>query len=102
MTAECLGETCTELIRSKKTRLTKTGEKNVIYREIPQLEADDFKEGGNCHRTDPATLPPSSHACLASPLLPHSNKHNGEGALDTMLPVIENSENNQAPVQLLS
>lgn len=102
MTAECLGETCTELIRSKKTRLTKTGEKNVIYREIPQLEADDFKEGGNCHRTDPATLPPSFHACLASPLLPHSNKHNGEGALDTMLPVIENRENNQGPVQLLS
>lgn len=46
MTVECLGETCTELIRSKKTRLTKTGEKNVIYREIPQLEADDFKGGG--------------------------------------------------------
>lgn len=58
--------------------------------------------GGHRHRADPVTLPPSSHACLASPLLPHSNKHNGERALDTMLPVIENGENNQAPVQLLS
>lgn len=47
MTAECLGETCTELTRSKKTRLTKKKkqEKKVIYREIPQLEVDDFKEG---------------------------------------------------------
>lgn len=44
MTAECLGETCTELTRSKKTRLTKTGKK-VIHREIPQLEVDYFKEG---------------------------------------------------------
>lgn len=43
MTAECLGETCTELTRSKKTRLTKT-RKKTIYREIPQLEVDDFKE----------------------------------------------------------
>lgn len=45
MTAECLGETCTELTRSKKTRLTRNREKKVIYREIPQLEVDNFKEG---------------------------------------------------------
>lgn len=45
MTAECLGETCMELTRSKKTRLTKKQEKTIIYREIPQLEGDDFKEG---------------------------------------------------------
>lgn len=30
MTAECLGETCTELTRSKKTKLTKTGKKSSI------------------------------------------------------------------------
>lgn len=46
MTAVCLGETGTELTRSKKKkpkkkpRLIKTREKKVIYREIPQLEAD--------------------------------------------------------------
>lgn len=45
MTAECLGETCKELTRSKKIRLTKTTKK-IIYREIPQLEVDDFKEVG--------------------------------------------------------
>lgn len=45
MTAECLGETCKELTRSKKIRLTKTTKKKkIIYREIPQLEVDDFKE----------------------------------------------------------
>lgn len=46
MTAECLGETCTELARSNKTRLTRNGrKKKIIYREIPQLEVDDLKGG---------------------------------------------------------
>lgn len=32
MTAECLGETCTELTRSKKIRLTKNRKKNHVLR----------------------------------------------------------------------
>lgn len=78
MTAECLGETCKELTRSKKIRLTKTTKK-IIYQEIPQLEVY-FKEEVGAVIQIPKFFPPLlTH--LASPLPPHSNKYKGGNSL---------------------
>lgn len=91
MTAECLGETCTELTRLKKTRLTKN-RKKVIYREIPQLEVDDFKEGVGAvtWKIPQLFLPPPMHA-LPHQFLPIATNTMGN-ELDTMLLVTENRE----------
>lgn len=99
MTAECLGETCKELTRSKKIRLTKTTKK-IIYREIPQLEVDDFKEVGAVIQIPQFFLPPLTH--LASPLPPHSNKYNEGKSLTQRYQLEKIWKNSQATEQLLS
>lgn len=90
MTAECLGETCKELTRSKKIRLTKTTKK-IMYREIPQLEVDDFKEEvGAVIQIPQFFLPPLTEVLLHL-FLPTATNTRGK-ELNTTLPVRENRE----------
>lgn len=100
MTAECLGETCKELTRSKKIRLTKNHKKNIIYREIPQLEVDDFKEVGAVIQIPQFFLPPLTH--LASSLPPHGNKYKEGKSLTQRYQLEKVWKNSQATEQLLS
>lgn len=88
--------------KNKKPRLIKTREKKSSIEKSHNWKQIFPIGSGSCCTDHPATLLPSSHACFASPLPPHSNKYNREGAPDTMLLGIENGENNQVTAQLLS
>lgn len=76
----------------KENQAYKKRGKKVIYREIPQLEVDGFKEGvGAVIQKLPQLFLPPPTCALPHLFLPIATNTMGK-ELDTMLPVIENRE----------